>query len=71
MSWISVAERLPEPDVRVLVWLSSHLPNVRIASRSWPDERDRWCWWGAAVPSRNGNVTHWMPLPDPPARGEE
>jgi hypothetical protein len=57
--WISVEERLPAEDVRVLVWLrKDHLTTyTRI-------DTDRhlngvWVRWYESV-------THWMPLPEPP-----
>lgn len=56
-SWISVKDKLPENDVRVLVFLNS--------KRSYTEtDTDRmhageWVRWG-------NDVTHWMPLPEPP-----
>jgi hypothetical protein len=67
VSWISVAERLPEPQERVLVWLRSHGPNrardhviiaYRIGAGDW------------IMHERTYDVTHWQPLPDPPAKGD-
>lgn len=55
--WIPVAERLPEENVRVLVHISGKrsyttLDTDRLLYRNWV----RWC----------NEVTHWMPLPEPP-----
>jgi hypothetical protein len=67
MNWISVAERLPEPQERVLIWVHPHRHKswmahmviaYRIASGEW------------IMRERAYDVTHWMPLPDPPAKGE-
>lgn len=58
-SWIPVTERLPEEDVRVLVWLGTgditytQIDTDRLHKKKWR----RW----------TKNVTHWMPLPEPPA----
>jgi hypothetical protein len=56
--WIPVTERLPDEDTRVLVWL-----RVKIYDHTHMDtdrlHRSRWVRWGE-------DVTHWMPLPEPP-----
>ena len=56
--WISVDERLPEENVRVLVWLKD---DVQRYTHIDTDRRLHAIWvrWGE-------NVTHWMPLPEPP-----
>ena len=56
--WIGVDERLPEEDVRVLVWLKD---DVQRYTHIDTDRRlhEIWVRWG-------GSVTHWMPLPEPP-----
>lgn len=61
--WISVYDRLPEENVRVLVWLDetlydyTHIDTDRL-------KRNIWVRWGKAV-------THWMPLPTPPTEKED
>lgn len=57
MAWISVKEKLPEEDTRVLVHVDSDrsytkIDTDRILDGIWV----RWC----------TDVTHWMPLPEPP-----
>lgn len=65
MEWISVKDRLPETGDTVLAWReSTFTPGVYYASTGtfgfyhegiWGDkDEDNW------------NVTHWMPLPEPP-----
>ena len=61
--WISVEDRLPEKDVRVLVWLTEGASSyTRIDTDRRTDTElygERWARWF-------NNVTHWMPLPEPP-----
>jgi len=60
--WISVEDRLPENDNRVLVYMHENrmsytkIDTDRIVS-------GKWVRWG-------DTVTHWMPLPDAPKGGE-
>ena len=55
--WISVAERLPENDVRVLVYINSERSYTKIDTDRMVDGKFvRWY----------KDVTHWMPLPEPP-----
>jgi hypothetical protein len=61
--WVSVEERLPETDTRVLVYMHENrmsctkIDTDRIVAR-------RWVRWGDLV-------THWMPLPEAPKGGAE
>jgi Lar family restriction alleviation protein len=64
--WISVDERLPENDSKVLVALID-LPNVwtiRFLNDEWYDLSGRHF-------KRRKNITHWMPIPEPPEVSEE
>jgi len=64
VEWVSVEDRLPEPDTAVLAWLYN------------PYQKELGPW--SAIGSHNGaywtightNVTHWMPLPSPPKQGD-
>ena len=60
-NWISVKDRLPEEDVRVLVWLNTNRSYTKIDT----DRRfeGKWVRWVS-------DVTHWMPLPAPPTEKE-
>jgi hypothetical protein len=70
-TWIPVAERLPEPFAIVLVYGVAYdnlycddvSPYIDVAYRA----GDRW-----RLDLENSvNLTHWMPLPDPPAALDE
>ena len=77
--WISVKERLPEkglPEgrVQITVMACTKAKKVIIASRVFEFERKfeyngvtktypaHWMW----SRGMNSNITHWMPLPEPP-----
>ena len=62
--WISVAERLPEPNVDTLVLTDAGSIRQGYIGHA----TGHWCSGGfVMVPS----VTHWMPLPAPPEEGAE
>lgn len=61
LKWIPVTERLPEEDVRVLVWVGEndcYFPVIDTDRL----HKTRWVRW-------DGYITHWMQLPTPP-KGE-
>lgn len=77
--WISVKDRLPEHDQNVLIFAEgksdynfgdtvieiSHIGNQKF----FHDSPDNWCWiapWQYFT--TNYEITHWMPLPQPPER---
>lgn len=55
--WISVEDRLPEKNVRVLVYIKSSRSYTRFDTDRL-DDRGFVRWFN--------DVTHWMPLPEPP-----
>lgn len=59
--WISVKDRLPEEDIRVLVYLNTNRSYTKMDT----DRRfeGKWVRWAS-------DVTHWMPLPAPPTEEE-
>ena len=65
--WISVEDRLPEVGQCVLVWCESRMfkKHITISTymRTYSAERETY------FSRRVRNVTHWMPLPQPP-KGE-
>lgn len=63
--WISVEERLPEPDTPVLVCVPDYSDTHRVLIARYDD---LWGWigqWDGAISMRT-QITHWMPLPEPP-----
>lgn len=64
--WISVKERLPEKFVSVLVYMPGEkpLPTVH-EGYLMPDAR----WYSNFFKRDEDEVTHWMPLPEPPKEG--
>lgn len=65
--WIPVAERLPNPFVSVLAYLPNHAPCPTV-HECYISGDGIWC--SAVVYGvENDDVTHWMPLPEPPKEG--
>ena len=58
--WISVEDRLPEKNVRVLVYIKSSRSYTRFDTDRL-DDRGFVRWFN--------DVTHWMPLPEAPKKG--
>lgn len=71
MEWIDVEDRLPPQDAYVLVaqlntdrkrsYYMYTVYTARRYSHSWFDGKD-----DEEVKPREGRITHWMPIPDPP-----
>ena len=55
--WISVKDRLPESGIDVLVFTDDYC--------AYTAHYDGY-WWLSGEPTLSYNVTHWMPLPEPP-----
>lgn len=60
MEWISVKDRMPEGEQRVLVWSQSN--GLHIAYL------DLWGQWRDADDNPGKKITHWTTLPEPPPR---
>jgi hypothetical protein len=61
--WISVEDRLPKENGRYLIM--TVFKNTPVRYTSYKKEIDYpWAWFG------EGEVTHWMPLPEPPESEE-
>lgn len=52
--WVSVKDRLPDKIGKVLV-----IDNGKVDINSWAGKYEGWYY-------ANKNITHWMPLPEPP-----
>ena len=60
--WIPVSERLPDEFVSVLVCIPSDAPLPTVREAYWANGS-----WGAKMWIYSADeVTHWMPLPEPP-----
>ena len=60
--WISVKDKMPENDTRVLAYCKDrciHDVKWRWADNAWHDK-------GSAAVYLAGFVTHWLPMPEPP-----
>lgn len=66
MEWISVKDRLPEEGVPVLV-CRLIMTSVKYQQEAVYIEED---WQDGIYFYGISNVTHWMPLPEPPDRKE-
>lgn len=63
--WISVEERLPEPDDNVLIW-SERRGGIEVAGyRPW--DADDCCWAIDGTFYQRDEAMHWMPLPACPS----
>ena len=59
VQWISVEDKLPEAHRLVLAWDGENREKLLAAYQ----EGGQWC--GIEVQA-DSNITHWMPLPEPP-----
>ena len=57
--WISVKDRLPKIDEEVLVCFTDGFNQIKFGV-AWTISIDGWSGYFG------GNITHWMPLPEPP-----
>lgn len=64
MEWISVKDRLPENDIWYLVCINRCLPFAATLSEDgiWQFEDE------SGNEENCTDVTHWMPLPEPPIK---
>lgn len=58
--WIPVTEALPEDGVRVLACTVTKKGKQNLVLAYWDGTTEQW------AAGFNSNVTHWMPLPEPP-----
>ena len=62
--WIPVTERLPEPFVTVLACIPSEEP-LPTVHESYIADHGAWVCILTAERYKTGEVTHWMPMPEP------
>ena len=65
--WIPVSERLPEPFVSVLVQMPDEEPCPTVREGFLTKDGD---WYAGYFARLKDEVTHWMPMPEPPKDGE-
>jgi hypothetical protein len=65
--WISVKDRLPEDRVYVLVAFGQA---TRVSAFSYCYKSEEGIWYRSDGYQTSADITHWMPLPEPPATGE-
>jgi hypothetical protein len=69
--WISVKDRLPPPEVKVL-WWNETADQAGVSSYEYMSHcNDTMIEWGDAGYISIKNFTHWMPLPKPPEDAKE
>ena len=69
--WISVAERLPKYGSKVLVFAYGHdVLTARLCKKSENDYPVFDCNGIYSELAKQGRITHWMPLPEPPKECE-
>ena len=65
--WISVKDRLPEKSGQYLCWFGANKVVIGPAIETYVDE---WKAFGDLISlEKYPNITHWMPLPEPPKEG--
>ena len=65
--WIPVTEKLPETNVTVIVTDGRSTGMGWIDSYDWEDYRGiERIWYAPNTLVAENNITHWMPLPEPP-----
>ena len=70
-SWIPVSERLPEVGKKVLVFAYGHdVLTARMQKRTENEYPVFECNGTYLELAKQGRITHWMPLPEPPKDGE-
>jgi len=65
MEWIEVKDRLPEEDQRVIYWFE----HTGVHYGKFTMTEHGACFYGPGG-WLTDDVTHWMPLPDPPKKDE-
>lgn len=65
--WVSVKDRLPEKSGEYICWFGANKLAMGPAIETYVDE---WKAFGDLITlAKYPNITHWMPLPEPPKEG--
>jgi len=65
--WVAVSERLPETNCNVLVCKSNGLIKQMSYHAPFDSGKRLFHWWGFGTwINQHSQVTHWMPIPEPP-----
>lgn len=70
-NWIPVEERLPEPGKDVLVWSSGFDEPMVGCFKHWNWQRKQHMFYVHNDRNMWGNITHWMPMPQPPRKEDK
>ena len=69
--WISIKDRLPEPEKEVLIWYrytwGAGFTSYRFGISKWYSNIKRW--YEGCLP-KDFEVLYWQPLPEPPQDGD-
>lgn len=63
-NWISVKERLPKTYVSVLVYIPNEKPFPTVREGFYAGDKKGW--YAFCHDEKHDDVTHWMPMPEPP-----
>lgn len=66
--WISVKDRMPEPFVSILVHIPEDEPFPTVHEGYLTNDVN---WYAAHYTRESDEITHWMPLPEPPKEAEK
>lgn len=62
--WINIHDRLPDNEQYVIAYCQNY-PNNFVSMVRFEKNKNGYYFWNDAL-DKKGNVTHWMPLPNPP-----
>jgi hypothetical protein len=65
-AWVPVTERMPPPNGRYLVWFDGDCIGIAHTFAKWKHPSHPLGYLIQGHGGSHNQVTHWMPLPDPP-----
>jgi hypothetical protein len=67
IGWVAVSERLPETNCEVLAYKANGLIAQMSFHSPFDSGKQQFHWWGFKTwLNQHSQVTHWMPMPEPP-----